>query len=137
MVIKPHLVKARQVGKVIDQILGEGFEVSALEQFRLEKAVAEEFFELYKDVMPEFNSMVEEMINGECIVMEVRQDNVVPAFRRLAGPHDSQIAKTIRQNTIRARHGVDLVQNAVHCTDLPQDGPLECAYFFDLMAHRK
>lgn len=87
--------------------------------------------------MPEYSSMVEEMINGECVVMEVRQDNVVESFRKIAGPHDSQIAKTIRQNTIRAQHGVDLVQNAIHCTDLTQDGPLECAYFFDLLSSHK
>ncbi len=52
--------------------------------------------------MPEYSSMVEEMINGECVVMEVRQENVVESFRKVAGPHDSQIAKTIRQKTIRA-----------------------------------
>ncbi len=48
VVIKPHLVKARKVGKVIEQILGEGFEVSALQQFRINKVIADEFFEIYR-----------------------------------------------------------------------------------------
>jgi hypothetical protein len=25
------------------------------------------------------------------------------------------------------------VRNAVHCTDLPEDGTLECEYFFSIM----
>jgi nucleoside-diphosphate kinase len=42
------LVKARKVGKVIDQILSEGFEISAMEQFRINRPIADEFFEIYK-----------------------------------------------------------------------------------------
>ena len=37
------------------------------------------------------------------------------------------------QNTIRAMFGVDRVLNAVHCTDLPDEGTLDCEYFFVLM----
>lgn len=38
--------------------------------------------------MSEFNQMVEEMTNGPCIALEVRQNNPVPALRELCGPHD-------------------------------------------------
>jgi nucleoside-diphosphate kinase len=31
----------------------------------------------------------------------------------------------LRPRTLRALFGVDKVQNAVHCTDLPEDGLLE------------
>jgi nucleoside-diphosphate kinase len=31
----------------------------------------------------------------------------------------------VRQNSIRAKFGIDKIQNAVHCTDLPEDGILE------------
>ncbi len=51
------------------------------------------------------------------------------AFRGLCGPYDPEIAKTIRPNTIRAKFGVDRVKNAVHCTDLPEDGALEVIFF--------
>jgi hypothetical protein len=33
----------------------------------------------------------------------------------------------------RAKFGQDRVRNAVHCTDLPEDGVLECKYFFDIL----
>jgi nucleoside-diphosphate kinase len=132
-VIKPHAVLNGDAGKIIDIILQEGFEISALEMFTLDKPTAEEFFEVYKGVVPEFVAMTEHMTTGPCIVMEVRQENVVKAFRELAGPADPEIAKNLRTNTLRARFGVDKVRNAVHCTDLPEDGTLESEYFFSIM----
>jgi len=64
--------------------------------------------------------------------MEIRQENVVETFRSLSGPMDPEIAKSLRPNTLRARFGVDRVRNAVHCTDLPEDGVLESQYFFQI-----
>ncbi len=43
---------------------------------------------------------------------------------------DSEIAKSLRPNTLRARFGVDRVKNGLHCTDLPEDGVNESMYFF-------
>jgi nucleoside-diphosphate kinase len=48
----------------------------------------------------------------------------------LCGPIDPEIAKNLRPNTLRAKFGVDRVKNAIHCTDLPEDGVLESQYFF-------
>ena len=71
--IKPHVIQNRQTGKIIDMILGEGFEISALEMFYLEKSTAEEFFELYKGVMPEYQQMIDHVSSGgPCVVMEIR-----------------------------------------------------------------
>lgn len=36
-----------------------------------------------------------------------------------------EIARHLRPRTLRALFGVDKVRNAVHCTDLPEDGLLE------------
>ena len=100
-VIKPHAVAAGQAGQIIDTILGEGFEVSAMEMFTLDKPTAEEFFEVYKGVLPEFVALIDHMTTGPCIVLEVRQENAVQAFRSLCGPMDPEIAKNLRQNTLR------------------------------------
>ena len=132
-IIKPHIVKAGLGGEVIQLILDEGFEISALQVFNLDTPTAEEFLEVYKGVLPEFLSIVEELTTGPCIVMEVRQENVVEGFRKLCGPHDPEIAKVLRPNTIRAKFGIDRVANAIQCTDLEEDGVLECEYFFNLL----
>ena len=45
---------------------------------------------------------------------------------------DPEIAKSLRPNTIRAKFGHSKEINAVHCTDLPEDGQLEVEYFFSI-----
>ena len=45
--------------------------------------------------------------------------------REFCGPMDPEIARHIRPQTIRAMFGLDKISNAVHCTDLPEDGVLE------------
>lgn len=58
-IIKPHVVAAGQAGEVIDWILEEGFEISAMQMFNIDKPTAQEFLEIYRGVLPEFSSMVE------------------------------------------------------------------------------
>ena len=131
-VIKPHIVQEGKAGQVIDMILQEGFEISSMEMFTLDRPTAEEFFEVYKGVLPEFVGMVEHMTTGPCIVLEIRQENAVKAFRELCGPTDPEIAKYLRPNTLRAKFGHSRTINAVHCTDLEEDGLLEVEYFFSI-----
>ena len=53
-VIKPHAIQAGYAGQIIDTILAEGFEISAMQMFHLDRPTAEEFFEIYQGVLPEF-----------------------------------------------------------------------------------
>jgi len=101
--------------------------------WNLDKASAEEFLEVYKGVLPEYHDMVSQLSAGACLVMEVRQEDAVNSFRQLVGPHDPEVAKHLRPNTLRAKHGLDRVRNAIHCTDLPEDGLLEVEYFFNIL----
>merc|ERR1719487_248542 len=117
-VVRPHAVHAGHTGAVLGAIMDAGYDVSALEIFRLDEAAAKEFLE----VCP-----------GPCVALEVRAENAVMTFRETAGPWDVEMAKELRPKTLRAKFGVDRVHNGVHCTDLPEDGALECAYFFDLL----
>lgn len=133
-VIRPHALP--HAGTIIDRILKEGFEISAMRMWYMDKICSEEFLEIYKGVLPEYNQMVEQMCSGPALVLEVRQENAVQAFRQLVGPHDPEIAKHLRPNTLRAALGVDRVKNAIHCTDLPEDGLLEIEYFFNILYDR-
>merc|ERR1712216_251631 len=125
-VVRPHAIK--EAGAIIDRILKEGFEISAMKVWYLDRNNAEEFLEVYKGVVPEYQKLVEEMCAGPALVMEVRQEDVVNQLRQLVGPPDPEIAKHLRPNTLRAQFGIDKVKNAVHCTDLPEDGLLENKY---------
>jgi len=132
-IIKPHCVKAGNAGEIIDAILTEGYEISALQMFTLDVFAAEEFLEVYKTVVPDFSAMVEELTDGPCIALEVRGENVVPTFREFCGPFDPEIARHIRPNTLRAKYGANKARNGIHCTDLPEDGTLESEFFFRIL----
>lgn len=134
-VIKPHAVLAGYTGRIIDAIMSDGkYQITALQQFTLDRAAAEELLEVYKGVIPEYGAMVEHYTSGPCIALELRGDDaVVQSFREMCGPSDPEIARHIRPNTLRAAFGKNKVKNALHCTDLPEDGPLESEYFFSIL----
>lgn len=137
LVIKPHIIQEGNAGKIIDILLSNGFEISAMEMIYLNKTTAEEFFDVYKGVLPEYASIIEHISSGPIIAMEIRQDDAVNQLRALVGPADPAIAKVLRPNTLRALFGIDRVKNALHCTDLAEDGVLEVQYFFELLQQDK
>jgi nucleoside-diphosphate kinase len=99
-VIKPHAVRERIVGAILGEIVSRGFVISAVSTFRLERAAAAEFLEVYGGVVPEYRDMVDEMCSGLVVALEVRllesgggrapdrQGEVVETFRAHAGPWD-------------------------------------------------
>ncbi len=99
--IKPHVLREGMAGQVIDAILEAGFEISAMEMFNLSRPVLEEFYDVYKNVLPEYLPLIEHMTNGPLLALEVRQNDAVSAFREFCGPHDPEIAKHLRKNTLR------------------------------------
>ncbi|XP_070539278.1 nucleoside diphosphate kinase homolog 7-like isoform X2 [Ptychodera flava] len=135
-VIKPHAVLAGHAGKIIVAIQEAGFTISALQMFNMDRANAEEFYEVYKGVVAEYTDMVTELISGPSIALEVTgKGGETPAsFREFVGPADPEIARHLRPRTLRAIFGTDKIKNAVHCTDLPEDGVLETEYFFRILS---
>jgi len=136
-VVKPHALAQGLVGKIVDDILSRGFEVSALQLFREDRANIEEFLEVYKEVVPEYNDMVSQMLEGPMLVMEIRAEDAVASFREFVGPSDPAIGRVLRPHTLRAKYGHDKIRNALHCTDLPEDGGLEVEYFFRILQQPK
>lgn len=134
-IIKPDAIKLGYTGKILKDIEESGLSVTALALFNVEKANAAEFYEIYKGVVSEYTQMVECLSSGPCIALEITGENAQDAFRKLVGPPDPEIARHLRPHTLRAHYGFTKVENAVHCTDLPDDGILEIEYFFKILDH--
>jgi len=132
-VIKAHAVQAGHVPEIIGEIFGAGLSITALKSLSLTRVESQEFLEVYKGVVPNFPALVDELCRSRVVAIEVCGEDVVRRLRALAGPIDFSIAKQIRPHTIRAKYGTDSVKNAVHVTDLPEDGVLECEYLFDIL----
>ncbi|XP_031243624.1 nucleoside diphosphate kinase 7 isoform X3 [Mastomys coucha] len=132
-IIKPHAISEGMLGKILIAIRDACFGISAIQMFNLDRANVEEFYEVYKGVVSEYNDMVTELCSGPCVAVEIQQSNPTKTFREFCGPSDPEIARHLRPETLRAVFGKTKVQNAVHCTDLPEDGLLEVQYFFKIL----
>lgn len=133
-VIRPHAIMSKQLGAILSHIeMTRLYEISAMALFNLDIPSAAEFLEVYEGVVPEFEAAVKQLSSGPCCALELQAFDAVPKFRETAGPWDVNFATEIRPKTIRAKFGVDSVKNAVHCTDLPDDGESEVRYFFDVL----
>ena len=133
VIIKPHAVKARTTGAIINHIISQGYEISAIRSLNFERVQAEEFLEVYKGVIPEYTDHTIQLSSGLSIALEIRAQNAVETFRLTAGPWDVDMAKELRPDTIRALYGMNRIMNAIHCTDLPEDAELENEYCFKLL----
>jgi nucleoside-diphosphate kinase len=132
-VIKPHAVKTKLVGAILDHIISQGYEISAITTVNFDKTQAEEFLEVYKGVVPDYSDHVIQLSSGQCVALEIRAENCVKTFRMSAGPWDASMAKELYPASIRGKYAFDNVRNAIHCTDLPKDAPLECEYVFNIL----
>ncbi|XP_030027568.2 nucleoside diphosphate kinase 7 [Manduca sexta] len=136
-IVKPHAVREGKLGAALECIDEGGFEVTALNMIVVENINAAEFYEVYKGIVPEYKGMVEELSSGPCVAMEIvakdKSLNTAVEFRKLVGPSDPEIARLLRPHTLRAKLGNTKVQNAIHCSDLAEDGLLEVEYFFKIL----
>ena len=133
--IKPHAVQDGNVGKIVTAIQSSPlYTVSSIGLYNLEREDAAEFYEVYRGVVQEYGSMVDELTSNSFIAMMIEgEEDVVEQFRSLCGPPDPELAVILRPTSLRAQFGIDKVKNAVHCTDLPEDGALEANYFFKVL----
>ena len=127
-VIKPHVLKDKRLGALIAAIEAQQFHISAMQLFKLEKEEAAEFLEAYDGVLQNFQSHVTELSLGPCVALEIQGD--LDDFRDFCGPLDVDFAKELKPKSLRALFGRDAVRNAVHCTDLKDDGDTESRFFF-------
>ena len=85
--------------------------------------------------------MVNEYSSGPLVALEVCGEDAVSQVRTMCGPRDVDVARRIRGETLRAKYGIPAgggnpgarAQLGVHCTDLMEDGALECEYVFSLV----
>ena len=95
-------------------------------------------FEVYKGVVPEFNALVDDHL-GE--LRRGRGGGTGGRGRRGrrgevprgGGAGGRRLRACCDRIPLRAQIGFDKVRNAVHCTDLPEDGARETHYFFKIL----
>lgn len=139
--VKPHVLKAYRTGELLQAINEGGFDIAALFSVHLTIPMAEEFFESYRGIVSDYSAMIDSVCAAPVLALAVTirgcddEYEVAQRFRDFCGPSNPALAKVLRPESLRARFGENLLHNAVHCTDLPDDGNMECRYFFETIAN--
>ena len=125
-IIKPDAVEARNAGKILAHLEGEGFQIRAAQLVQLSPARAESFYEVHRE-RPFFRSLVAFMTSGPALALALERDNAVPHLREVIGATDPKEAKA---GTIRRLYAQSKERNAIHASDSPENAAREVAFFF-------
>lgn len=125
-IIKPDAVRKRVVGRIIQRIEDEGFEILGLKMLQLSKEEARKFYYVHKD-KPFYESLTDFMSSGRVVVLLLEKENAIKHWREVMGATDPAQA---RPGTLRRQFGFSVERNAVHGSDSPQTAEYEIAFFF-------
>jgi nucleoside-diphosphate kinase len=130
VLIKPDGVRHGQIGEVLRRIEAKGYLIVALEMRTATESLLERHYEEHVG-KPFYPSLVEFMRSGPLVAAVVEGEQVVAAFRSLAGATDPIKAApgSIRGDLARD-WGTAVQQNVVHGSDAPESAAREIALWF-------
>jgi len=125
-IIKPDAVKKRIVGKIIQRIEDEGFEITRLKMAQLSPEEARGFYIVHKE-KKFYVSLTEFMSSGPVVLMVLEGDDAINHWREVMGATDPALAKP---GTLRHTYGFSIERNATHGSDGRETAEWEIKYFF-------
>ena len=124
--IKPDAIKNGHTGQIYDRIISAGFDIIGAKLVKLTKEQAEGFYEVHKE-RPFFGELTDFMSSGKTMVLSLKKENAVFAWRETIGATNPKDAKV---GTIRKDFATDIQNNAVHGSDSNENAKKEIAFFF-------
>jgi len=125
-IIKPDAVKKRVIGRIIQRIEDEGFEILEIKMIHLTREEARKFYNVHKN-QPFYESLTEFMSSGKVVVLLLKRENAIKHWRDVMGATDPAQA---RPGTLRRLYGFSIERNAVHGSDGPETAEWEVQFFF-------
>ena len=125
-IIKPDAVKKRVIGRIIQRIEDEGFNILGLKMLKLSLEEAKKFYAVHKE-KPFYESLTEFMSSGPIVVLLLEGEQAIKHWREVTGATNPAEA---RPGTLRREFGFSIERNAVHGSDSPQTAEAEIKFFF-------
>ena len=126
-IIKPNAVKKNAIGDIVNHFESQGLTIAAMKMAMISKEKCELFYAEHKE-RPFFGELVSFMTSGPVVLICLAGENAVLKNRELMGATDP---KKANPGTIRAKHGDNMGENAVHGSDSTESAARELAIFFD------
>lgn len=124
--LKPDAIENGHTGKIIDMIIGAGFQIKAMKYTTLSQAQAQEFYAVHA-ARPFYGELVDYMTSGPIVAAILEKDNAVEDFRALIGATDPIEAA---DGTIRKAYAESKGRNAVHGSDSDENAQIEGEFHF-------
>ncbi len=130
VLVKPDGVRRGQIGEVFRRIEAKGYTFEAIELRTAPRDLLEQHYAEHLG-KPFYNPLVDFMSSGPVVAAVVAGEQVVTAFRALAGATDPVTAApgSIRGDLARD-WGTSTQQNVVHGSDSPESAEREIALWF-------
>jgi nucleoside-diphosphate kinase len=125
-IIKPDAVERALIGRIIQRIEHEGFQIRAMRRMQLSQREAEGFYAVHRD-RPFFASLTRFMSSGPAVVLVLEAPGAIMKWRTLMGATDPAKADA---GTLRKEFAESIERNATHGSDAPETAAYEIGYFF-------
>ncbi len=125
-IMKPDCVQKKLVGKVVDKILENDFNILGMKMIRLTKTQAEAFYDVHQG-KPFFVELVDFMTEGPVVVAALEKENAIADWRTLMGATNPAEAD---EGTIRKLYADNVGRNIAHGSDAADTAKREIAFFF-------
>jgi nucleoside-diphosphate kinase len=130
VLVKPDGVRRNLIGEVIARCEQKGYVVSKLKKLTPTRELLAQHYAEHEG-KPFYEPLMEFMLSGDVVAIELTGNRVIEGFRSLAGPTDPT---TAAPGTIRGDLGRDwgtkVVQNLVHGSDSEESAARELALWF-------
>jgi nucleoside-diphosphate kinase len=130
VLVKPDGVRRNLIGEVIARCEQKGYVVSKLKKLTPTRELLAQHYAEHEG-KPFYEPLLEFMLSGDVVAIELTGNRVIEGFRVLAGPTDPT---TAAPGTIRGDLGRDwgtkVVQNLVHGSDSEESAARELALWF-------
>jgi nucleoside-diphosphate kinase len=130
VLVKPDGVRRNLIGEVIARCEQKGYVVSQLKKLTPTRDLLAQHYAEHEG-KPFYEPLMEFMLSGDVVAIELTGNRVIEGFRSLAGPTDPT---TAAPGTIRGDLGRDwgtkVVQNLVHGSDSEESAARELSLWF-------
>ena len=125
--LKPDSVSKGNIGKIIDKIIQDGFEIIAMKYTRLSTEDASKFYSIHSE-RPFFGDLVSYITSGPIVAAVLKKENAVEDFRKLIGSTNPLEAE---KGTIRNLFADSISENAIHGSDSDENAIIESNFHFE------
>ena len=126
MMIKPDAVERGLIGKILSDIIDNGFEIVALKLTKLSLEDAKSFYFVHNE-KPFFNDLTEYMSRSSIVAAVIKKENAVSEFRKLIGNTDPLEAD---EGTLRSKYAISKGENSIHGSDSDENAMIESKFHF-------